>query len=524
MLRRTLPGYLASLAAVASITAALALIDDQVEIANLSMLYLLAVIGVALKFGQNTAVFASVVSFLAFNFFFVEPRYTMSVANASEWVALFLFLVTATITGQLTARQRLRAIEAEQRERETALLYDLARLMNTVDSRSGFEAVAARLREELSLAAVGIEIEGSATIEPASIEAGEPGALPVLRAAAVAPSRLLLEGATPTAESRGGAGRWIRAVPSKGALQGRGEERRPELVPLRAANQRVGNLVLVRSPNAAPSSPGEPRLLAAVAAQIGAALEMERLRNEATEAEALRRADELKTALLNAVSHDLRTPLASIIASAGSLLQSDIDWTDAERRDFAQGIETQSQRLNLLVGNLLDLSRIESGSLRPDKAWYDLGALIGEVVGRLKPEFASRSLRIEIPDDLPPIELDYIEIDEVLTNLLENAVKYSPAGSEIDLRVVRSADRVTVSVADRGQGVPDAALRRIFEPFFRVPGTGAKGAGLGLAVAKGLVEAHGGTLSAMNRNDGGAEFSFTLPISDNGRVVAEEQA
>jgi two-component system sensor histidine kinase KdpD len=260
-----------------------------------------------------------------------------------------------------------------------------------------------------------------------------------------------------------------------------------------------------------------------VAAQIGAAVQLERLRREVTEAEALRRADELKSALLNAVSHDLRSPLAAIIASAGSLQQTDVSWTDTERLDFAEGIENEAQRLNRLVGNLLDLSRIESGSLKPDLGWYDLASLVHEVVGRLKPALNEHKVRLSLPDDLPPLALDYIEIDEVLSNLLENAVKYTAPGTPIDVEIHRDKDEVRVEVADEGPGIPPAALPRLFEPFYRAAGSKVRGTGLGLAVARGLVEAHGGRIWAANRDTGGATISFTLPLKA-AMPAAEDEA
>jgi two-component system sensor histidine kinase KdpD len=502
-------GYVAAAGSVCLVTGVIALINHESRIANISMLYLVAVIAVAVVFGQGPAVFTSIASIFAFDVFFIRPYRTISVSEPSEWVALGLFLVTAVITGQLAARQRLRAIEAEERERETALLYDLAGLLAKVDLEEGLRAVATRLREEMDLAALGVVYKDPAAMQPVVIEVGEPDAFPAIRAAAIAPSRLLMEGSAPTATERGGAGRWIRTVPAKRAALALGDFR-PEVVPLRAGSERAGSLVVVRRNEE--SDERGLRLLPAVAAQIGTAVQLERLRGEATETEALRRTDELKSALLNAVSHDLRSPLAAIIASAGSLQQTDVSWTEDERAGFAEGIENEARRLNRLVGNLLDLSRIESGTLKPDLGWYDIGSLVEEIAGRLKPALAGHELALEVPDDLPPVPLDYIEIDEVLSNLIENAVKYTPPGTLIELSVREKAAEVVISVADRGPGIPDAAMIHLFEPFYRVPGTLVRGNGLGLAVARGLVEAHGGRIWAENRENGGMTITLTLPV------------
>ena len=233
-----------------------------------------------------------------------------------------------------------------------------------------------------------------------------------------------------------------------------------------------------------------------------------------TAAEILRRTDELRRALINAVSHDLRTPLATIIASADTLRQRNVDWSEDERDGFAAGIADEAHRLNRIVGNLLDLSRIEAGALRPDKRSYDLGGLVDEVVGRLRPLTAGHRVVVSVPDDLPPLRLDYVEIDQVLSNLVENAAKYSPAGSEIAVTVRRVDHEAEVEVADRGPGIPAAFLPRVFEPFYRLDGDTRRpqGSGLGLTVARGLVEAHGGRIRAENRAGGGARLVFTLPL------------
>ncbi len=279
----------------------------------------------------------------------------------------------------------------------------------------------------------------------------------------------------------------------------------------------VGDLLLVLPVESPEFTSADNRLLSAVAAQLGLAVERIRLRREATESEILRRADELKTALLNAVSHDLRTPLASIVAAAGSLRQRDVAWSEEERYQLAEGIEEEAQRLNRLVGNLLDMSRIQGGSLRPQRAWHDIGSLIDDALGRLAPLTAKHQVRVSVKDDLPPVCLDYVEIGQVLANLVDNAAKYAPAGAEIEITATHTAEEVQIEVADRGPGIPAADLPHIFEPFYRGSGADSrsKGTGLGLAVAEGLVRAHDGRIWAENRTGGGARFVFTLPLDQN---------
>jgi K+-sensing histidine kinase KdpD len=358
---------LLTLAGVAAVTVVIGALEARGHIANISMLYLIVVLTAATFAGRWAAIAASLASFLAYNWFFVQPVHTLTVGDPDEWFALVLFLITAAITGQLASQLRDRAREAAMRAAETVHLYE----------------------------------------------------------------------------------------------------------------------------------------------------ERDRLRESATEAEVLRRADVLKTALLGAVSHDLRTPLASIIASAGSLRQPDVEWTDTERAAFLSDIEGEARRLERIVANLLDLSRMESGTLRPERGWYDIAALADDVVGRLRGLSGGHEVSVTVADDLPPVPLDYVEIDQVLSNLVENSVRHTPAGTHIWIGAAREDGDLVVTVADDGPGIDPASRERLFDPFVRggdrrgAPG----GAGLGLAIARGLVEAHGGRIAAGTRPGGGTIVRFTLPLA-----------
>jgi two-component system sensor histidine kinase KdpD len=507
-------GYVAALGAVALVGVLLGLLTGKVNTGSLSMLYLIPVLALATAFGSGPAVLASIAAFVTFNWFFIEPLHTLNVADPGQWLALLLFLLTAVVTGQLAGEQRRRARQAERRERDAVVLYDVVRLMSEPDLDRALHAVAERLRQELRLAGVAIDL-GNGDDKKICVEVGEADSLLCSRVASAVPSQLLAEGAPPTGERRGAPGRWVRVVPPHPLgprLPDLGD--RLHAVPVKAGDRKVGTLLLVRPPDGQRFGEAEDRLLSAVATQLGLAVERARLRREATEAEVLRRADELKSALLGAVSHDLRTPLASIIASAGSLLQQDVEWTAEERREFAEAIDQAARRLNRLVGNLLDLSRIQGGSLRPEKGWYDLGALVDDVLGSLRQTTARHRVVVRIPEELPPVALDYVQISQALTNLVENAAKYCPAGSDIEIAARTVGDEMEIEVADRGPGVPDAELERLFQPFYRREkgGISASGAGLGLAIARGLVEAHGGRIWAENRPGGGTRFLFRLPM------------
>ena len=240
--------------------------------------------------------------------------------------------------------------------------------------------------------------------------------------------------------------------------------------------------------------------------------ERERLRERATEAEVLRRADELKTTLLGAVSHDLRTPLASIIASAGSLRQPDVEWTAAERTAFLDDIESEARRLERIVANLLDLSRMESGTLRPERGWYDIAALVDDVVGRLRGPAAGHHVNVSVAEDLPPVPLDYVEIDQVLSNLIENALRHTPAGTRIWIDAARDGDAVAVTVADDGPGIDPTSHDRLFDPFFS---TKPDGTGLGLPISARIVDKHGGVLEFETQSGHGTIFRVLLPASQD---------
>jgi two-component system sensor histidine kinase KdpD len=505
------PRYLLAIAAVAAMSVLIGLVEGAVRIANVSMLYLIVVLAVATRLGSGPAVLASLLAFLTFDWFFVEPLHTFTVADPGEWVSLLLFLVTSVFTGELAADQRRRAREAAQREHEAVLLFDVLRLLGAPGIDVALAAAAERIRAELDLSAVGIQlaVEG----RQRTVSVGDADGRALARPLQVASADVLAGGRAPTALERGRTGRWLRVVPpSRGGASI--AERRRHVLPVRIGDRAAGQLVVVRRRGTRPLGERDSRFLAVVATQLASLAERAELQRDATEAEVLRQASELKTALSNAVSHDMRTPLASIKAAAGSLGQSDVAWTDAERAEFTTSIEEQADRLDRIVANLLDLSRMEAGALRPQRTLHDVGTLVEDVLGRLSDRTAGHTVSVAVPDDLPPVWLDYVEIDQVLSNLIENAAKYAPRGTTIDVAARLAGEMVELEVADRGPGIPSEMATRIFEPFFRVRREGPSGIGLGLAVAKGLVEAHGGTIAARNRDGGGASFAFTLPSAD----------
>jgi signal transduction histidine kinase len=251
-----------------------------------------------------------------------------------------------------------------------------------------------------------------------------------------------------------------------------------------------------------------------IVAQIATALEHLRKQQEANRVASLKRADELKTTLLQAVSHDLRTPLASIKTSVTTLLDTSVPWDAAAQRALLEGIDEESDRLNRLVGNLLDMSRLEGGMLHLERDWYSINEVIHTTLRRLKPSLGSHPVEINVPDDLPLLLFDFVRVDQVLTNLIENAIKYTPPGTPIEISTRCRDQVVEVTVSDEGPGVARQHLARLFDRFYRVSGTGQpQGIGLGLSIARGMVQAHGGQIDAESRLGQGLSITFTLPLT-----------
>jgi two-component system sensor histidine kinase KdpD len=265
----------------------------------------------------------------------------------------------------------------------------------------------------------------------------------------------------------------------------------------------------------------DERLLTGFVDQAALALERVRLFDEEARSAVLARSDELKSSLLAAVSHDLRTPLATIKASATSLLDPGIAWTDEARAEFLHAIDEETDRLALLVDNLLDLSKIEGGVLRSERAWYDVAELVADVAGRLAATVAAHSFSTDVAPDLPLVRFDYIQIRQVLTNLGENAVKYTPPGTAIVLAARRVPGAIELSVTDRGPGIEATVLPRVFDTFYRGEPSGrVAGSGIGLAICKGLVEANGGQIWAESWRGAGTVVRFPLPLDPDSEQPA----
>jgi two-component system sensor histidine kinase KdpD len=437
-----LVGVPAAAGAVALVTALIDVLEPHVPVLSLGVLYLFAVLPVALLWGTVLAAVVSVASLLAFNWLFLPPRHTFHLREGGNWLALAVYLVTAVVVGALAARARRRREDAEQRRAEAHALADSASDL---------------LR--------GLELEGTLA-RLAELAAG------VLRVDA---ARLELGERTPEATERA--------------------------LPLEAARRTVATLLLDREAQVDESV--VRRFLPALGALLAVVVDRNALAAEALEAEALRRSDALKTALIRAVSHDLRSPLTAILASAGALDNPELQLDESDRAALVDAIREEATRLDRVVRDLLDLSRLEGGGAEPHRELWPVDELVSQALESVG-QGADRVV-VELDPDTPPVHVDAAQIERVLANLIDNALKFSPAGLPVVVRSETGATELRLHVVDRGAGLSEAERKTVFEPFRRGAGAAGRtgGAGLGLAIARGFAEANGGHLWVQDDPAGG---------------------
>jgi two-component system sensor histidine kinase KdpD len=495
--------YVASLATAAAATGLGWLFFGRRQLADVVMLYLLGIILVSLRFGYGPSILAAVLSVLCLDFFFVPPFLSFSVSDFQHVVTFAVMFVVAIVISNLTQRVRVQADDAQYRERRTASLYGMSRELAATRATKPLAAVATQHVHEVFESKVALLLgETSDTLE--NVTSADYAFDPDAKERAIV--SWVFAHDKP-------AGLGTDTLPSASALY----------VPLRGAQGRLGVLG-VKPDNAHRLEDVEQRtLLDVFAAQIASALERSRLAEQAQQAQVQIEAERLRSSLLSSVSHDLRTPLSVITGSASALLQSDPPLEAEARRDLIETIHEEGQRLNRLVRNLLDMTRLASGAVKVAKEWQPIEGVIGAALGRLDEVLAGRKIAVGVAPDLPPVPIDDLLIEQVLINLLENAAKYAPAGTPIDIDAHLDVDKLVVSVADRGPGIPSELAERIFEKFYRLPREGAGGgAGLGLAICRGIVEAHGGRIWADSREGGGTVFRFALPIEGPPPELAPE--
>lgn len=445
------------LAAVATLPAAL---PGGFPHTTAALVYVLAVVAASALGGLVAGMAAAVASFLALNYFFTRPLHTLAVESGQDVVALAVFLIVSLIVGSLLSRALSQRSRAERREREARLLQQVStRLLSGEALRMVLESFAREVTDLFELARCELSVE-SEDITVSVQGTGEPGSEPVT-------------------------------------------------VPLLAGDRTVGRVGI--APGARQLGDEERRVIRAFSGQLGLAVERLRLAGEAEQARVESENNRLRAALFSSVTHDLRTPLASITASVTSLQQAGDDLGPEDRTDHLETIRQEADRLNRLVGNLMHLSRIRAGALIPEKTPAMIGDVIEGVVARLRPALERHRVRLLVRDDVPAILMDVVQIDQVLTNLLENAATFSPPGSEIRIYASQWRDTVEVRVSDRGSGIAPDQRREVMEPFVR--GERSAGTGLGLSIARAIVESHGGRIAIGGTPGGGATVSFRLPIA-----------
>jgi two-component system, OmpR family, sensor histidine kinase KdpD len=499
-----------SLGAVAVLTAIMFPFRAQLGVLNVLLLYLLLTFFLALSGGLGAALLTAVLGFLAFDFFFIPPFHTLDVAAPDHVLALFVYLGVAVVTVHLVSGMRARTEQALREGRRMALLAELnAALIGDVT----LDAILARIAERIVTVygAQGCRVLIRGEDEELRTAAFFPEQIgPDVDRTGLSLAEWTITNHKPVGRS-GRGGRIVGRNPVTPASSSGGAD--VLYLPIMTKDRIAGVLEVTGRPGKGVFRADDQQTLTTFVNQAALALERARLSAEAAQAVALTQSDELKSALLAAVSHDLRTPLASIKASATSLLDDSVTWDEETRQDFLEAIDEETDRLTLMVSNLLDLSRIEGGALRPQKDWYDIDELIVDVRTRLAPRTKSHPLTVTVEPDLPLLRFDYVQIAQVLVNLIENAVKHTAGGTPITIAAHQVLGAVEISVHDDGPGIPREHQLRLFDKFYRVyASAAAPGAGIGLAISKGLVEAHGGSIWVESEPGSGTTFRFTLPL------------
>ncbi len=485
-------GYAEAAAVVAAATGLARLMAPFLERSNVVMVYLLAVTLVAMRGGRGPSLLASVLSVAAFDFFFVPPHLTFAVADTQYLVTFAVMLVVALVVSGLTVRLRTQAAAARERERRTAALYALSRDLASTRGTDELATTAARhigevFRSEVVvlLPDAGGELRPRGGVPPFAQDANE-----------LAVARWVCEHRQP-------AGLGTATLPGAAALY----------LPLMSPRGPLGALGIRPADRGALETPEERHHLETFAYQTAVALERARLAEEAQEAQVRIETERLRTSLLSSVSHDLRTPLATITGAVGTVLDGPAP-LDPDTRELLEAVHEEAERLNRLIQNLLDMTRLESGMVQPRRAWHALEDIVGAALGRLEKQLAGRPVRTRIAPDLPLVPVDDVLLEQVFVNLLDNALKYTPPDGPIAITAVGTEDAVRVEVADRGPGLPPGQEDRVFEKFYRGGARTGRGAGLGLAICQAIVRAHGGRIWAHNLPEGGAAFLFTLPLTE----------
>lgn len=461
--------YLFTIGLLTFTTGVFVVLREVIDTPLIALLYLLPVGLSTALWGLGPGITCAFCAFLTFNYLFIQPLYTMTVHRPSDLVMLLVFLLVAVVISQLVGRAQMGLAAARAREREATQLYELSTALAGLHDD---QTIAQILADQIHAMVRGEGVEISLAGEPSS----------TLRRPTGSP-----EPARP-----------------------------PDLdLPIQAARGLMGTIRLWRG--SPPVSPEERRLLRTFASQGALALERARLAQAESRARVLEESDQLKSAILSSVSHELRTPLSTIKAAATSLRSGEVSWDSPARAELLAAIDDEADHLNLLVGNLLDMSRLESGALKPRRQWNLISEIVGSVLARMRRLTETHKVEVDVSEDLPLAPVDYVQMEQVFTNLLSNSLKYAPAGTRIRIHAqVHDPETLFIQVTNQGPHVPDEHLVGIFDKFYRVTAAErVSGIGLGLSICKGIVEAHGGRIWAENLPEGFA-FCLTLPLTWDG--------
>jgi two-component system sensor histidine kinase KdpD len=478
-----------------STLAALAL-RGHLTATNLAVFYLLGLVAVASRCSRQVAVVASFLSVAAFDFFCVPPYLTFVVADYEYLVTFGGMLVVALVISTQTVRIREQAAQAAEREARAGALYRLSRSLSAEPRVFEAARAAAELAEDFFGVRVVIFLpdDGKLTFRRRTADL-----LPV-----------------PTSDVE--AAQWAFDHARKaGKGMANFREATAEYIPLRGSRETFGVMAVLPDARGKIFAPEQQNLLEVFANQTAVAMERTLSQRSAEESRIRMETEQMRSSLLSAVSHDLRTPLASITGAA-STLRSQGERLPAEVRDeLLESISDEAERLGRLVGNLLDMTRFESGAVQLRRDFYPLEEIVGAALQRLERQLAGREVTVRIPDDLAPVYGDDVLLGQVVVNLIENALKYTPKGSPLEVEAGSGAlketgDAVVMEIRDRGPGIVAGEEQRIFEKFYRAGAKGVQGAGLGLAICRAIVQAHQGSIEALNREGGGAVFRVRLPV------------
>ena len=470
--------------------------------ANLIMMYLIAVIVIAIRWGRGPSVLASILSVAAFDFFFVPPYFSFTVSDIQYLLTFGVMLVAALVISNLAVRLHQQAELARYRERRTGVLYAMSRDLATHRGTGMLAQLAAKHLRDVFDAQVAIFL---ADVEKrVQLQRGE----------------LLFFELDP---NEAGVAQWVfdhseRAGVGTDTLPGASAL----YLPLVGSAGAIGVVAVRPKDSGFLLDPEQLHLLESLVNQVALAIERTRLSEEAQNARVRVETERMRNAILSSVSHDLRTPLATITGAASSLAEEQRELDPAARRELSRSIYREADRLDRLLKNLLDMMRIEAGAVQLSREWHPMDEVVGAALARLEGRLRDHTVNTAFPADLPLVLVDGVLLEQVVINLVENAMKYAPSGSTIDVSASAIDREIVVEVADRGPGIPSGEEARIFDKFYRGRLAREGGVGLGLTICRGIVEAHGGRIWAENRSDGGALFRFSIPLPDQQPSVETE--